>query len=124
MRWLTFEGVRYDLREATQKPLIRDLIELKKQAGISVRTIADVLIGMGEMNSILDVYDEVDRLEVFAAMLFLCKRKAGEDYTWNDALSVSLIDITIEFDEEEGEESDPKDVSPSMPDGDAVEPTT
>jgi hypothetical protein len=113
MRWLTYEGQQFDLQAATQAASIRDLVELKKTAGISVRTIADTLVGMGEMESFLDIYDSVDRLEVFAAMLFLCKRKAGESFSWDDALGASLVDITLSFEEDEAD--DPKATSPQTP---------
>src|SRR5690349_1330678 len=106
MKWLHYEGVKYDLMAATQRARIGDLVELNRLSGISVRKIADVLIGMGGMESILDVYDEPERLEVFAAMLFLCKRKAGEPFTWDEALGTSLIDITLDFGEVV--EADPK----------------
>jgi len=120
MKWLTYEGEKYDLMGATQRARIGDLVELNRLSGISVRTIADTLIGMGEMKSILDVYDDPERLEVFAAMLFLCKRKAGEAFTWDEALGASLVDISLDFGEVS--EEDPKALSPQTPDEPGGEP--
>lgn len=121
MTWLEYDGTRYDLQEATQRSAIRDLVELKKLSGISVRTIADTLIGMGEMESPLEIFDEVERLEVFAAMLFLCKRKAGDTFSWDDALSASLIDISLDFGEAVEEDPKVSDLStPETPSGEAA----
>jgi len=65
---------------------------------------------MREMGSLLEVYESVERLDFFAASLFLCLRKAGrKDFTWKDALEVPLSDITLVVDvEDEGGDADPK----------------
>ena len=125
-RWIRHQGESYDLQEATQRAAIGDLRELLRVADISARKIADTLMGMSEMESILDVYDSEDRLEVFAAMLFLCRRKAGDrDFTWADALATSLIDIQLVVEVDEEEEADPKGPDLPTPDGAGeVEPVT
>lgn len=125
-RWIEYRGVRYDLTEATQQATIGTLLELHRVAGMSVRKVSEVLIGMGDMTSILDVFDSPERLEVWPAMLFLCKRKAGDaDFTWEQALSVSLYDVHLVIDEPGEADADPKVSDPRTPDeSDGEEPTT
>lgn len=117
-RWIEFEGVRHDITEATQRGAIGDLRELLKVSGVSVAKIARTLYEMGEMDSILGVYESEDRLEAFAALLFLCLRKSGRrDFTWEDALATSMMDIRLVVEVDEEDEADPKAPAPSTPDG-------
>ena len=112
---IRFEGVEYDLQDATRRATIGDARELLKVGGIAVSDIAKALIGMGEMQSAIEVFDKVERLEAFAAMLFLCLRKAGrKDFTWDDALATPMVDITLVIHTgEEVEDDDPK--APDLP---------
>ena len=123
-RWIKYEGRKYDVMEATQRATIGDLLELHRDAGMSVRKISTVLTGLADMKSILDIYDEPARLEVWSAMLFLCLRKAGRrEFTWDDALSVSLVDIALDIETPEEGAGDPKVSDPPTPgelDGEAT----
>lgn len=112
-QWLVVQGVRYDLQEAVQHASIRALVDLQKAAGISVNTIADTLVGMGDMKSPREIFDTVERLNVFAAMVFLCRRKAGDVVTFDEASEVSMADVRIDFDDDDDEtaDEDPKDQS-------------
>ena len=115
-QWLVVDGVRYDLQEAIQEPSIRSLVDLQKAAGISVTTIAETLVGMGGMKSATEIFDSVERLNVFAALVFLCRRKAGErDLTFDEASEVSLANVSLDFEDDDEVEDDPKD--PSTPEG-------
>lgn len=108
-QWLVVDGTRYDLQESVQRASIKTLVDLQKSAGISVNTIAETLVGMGEMASPSELFDSVERLNVFAALVFLCKRKAGEQVSFDDAAEVSMADVSIDFDDEsEDEADDPK----------------
>jgi len=111
-QWLVVRGVRYDLQGAVQEASIRSLVDLQKAAGISVNTIAETLVGMGEMQSAAEIFDSVERLNVFAAMVFLCWRKAGEKVSFDEAAEVSMSEVSIDFDvEEDAADEDPKDLS-------------
>lgn len=116
-RWIKYGGKKYDVMEATQRAAIGDLLELHREAGMSVRKISNVLTSLADMESILDIYDEPDRLSVWPAMLFLCLRKAGHrEFTWADALAVSLVDIQLDIETEEAGEGDPKVSDPTTSD--------
>ena len=124
-RWIQYEGQKYDVMAATQRAAIGDLLELHREARMSVRKIGDVLTGLKDMSSILDIYDSPERLEIWPAMLFLCKRKAGDrGFTYAQALAVSLVDVQLLIDTEEVEDG-PKVSDPPTPDEPAGEaPTT
>jgi hypothetical protein len=108
-QWLVVNEVRYDLQDAVQHASIRSLVDLQKAAGISVNTIAETLVGMGEMQSPEELFESVERLNVFAALVFLCRRKAGEQVSFDDASEVSMADVALDFDDDEDEaEDDPK----------------
>jgi uncharacterized protein (DUF433 family) len=108
--WLVIEGDRFDIQEALGKASIRTLVDLQKSAGISVNTIVDTLAALGEMEDPRELFNSVERLYVFAALVFLCRRKAGEKLSFDDATEVSLADVRIDFEDDEAEvASDPKD---------------
>ena len=107
-QWLVIEGVRYDMQEAVQKASIRSLKDLQKAAGISVNSIVSALSSMAELADPSAVFDSVEHLDAFAGLVFLCKRKAGEDVSFDDACDVSLADIRIDFETEDEVVEDPK----------------
>ena len=118
---IRYQGVEYDLQEATREATIGDARELLKVGGVAVSDIAKALMGMGEMQSAVEVFDKVERLEAFAAMLFLCLRKAGrKDFTWADALDVPMVHIQLViYTPDEEEDADPK--APDLPTPDEPE---
>lgn len=115
MTQLTVGGVSYDLERSIQQASIRDLVDLKRATqvggagGVSIKSIAAVLESLGELESPMDMFDSVDTLETFAALVFLCKRKAGEAVSFDEAGSVSLADVGLIVDDAEAEDEAPKD---------------
>jgi len=105
---LVVGGVEYDLFEAIQEASIRDLILLKKDGGVSVKSIVEAFNALSESADPLDVFDSVDALEAFAGLVFLCKRKAKENVSFEDAASVSFASVKFGDDEDEEEADDPK----------------
>jgi hypothetical protein len=125
MMRLGYKGESFDIQDATNNGTIGDVRELLKESGVSVWKIGRTLIGMEEMGSLLEVYESVDRLDFFAAALFLCLRKAGrKDFTWSDALAVPLSDITLIIDVREGGDADPKVSDLPTPEGPEGSPAT
>ncbi|GAA1787871.1 hypothetical protein [Agromyces lapidis] len=112
---LTVDGVSYDLERAIQHAAIRDLVDLKRATqvggvgGISIKSIVTALEAMQEFDSPMDMFDSVETLETFAALVFLCKRRAGEPVTFDEACSVSLASVGLEVEDGEAVEVDPKD---------------
>lgn len=137
---LVLDGREYDLTEAVQRPAIGDVVDLKratKDLGepVSVRKITDAIEDLGGVflsigdggtvrdlgDAMLDYFDDIDHLLAFSAMVFLCRRKAGEPCTWEAALRVSPADVQLRVDVESVEdEADPKDPS-TLEDGEPVE---
>lgn len=143
---LIIEGREYDLTEAIARPAMGDLVDLKRatkglEETVSIRTITDAVVDLGNVfvelgdeatvgdvgEAMLDYFDSVEHLLAFTAMVFLCRRTAGEPCTWDDASRVSPRDVQVrvevEVDDEDG--ADPK--APSTPAGDEsgeVQPET
>jgi len=113
-KWIEYHGEKYDIQPATQEASIRDLKELLRVGGISVAKIAATFKGMKDMQSNLDVYEDPERLDLFAALLFLCLRKAGRrDFTWDDAQDTPMVDIVLVFELDDAEgDADPKASDP------------
>ena len=111
---LTVGGVSYDLERSIQQASIRDLVDLKRATqvggvgGISIKSIASALNELAELSDPMDIFDSLETLETFGALVFLCKRKAGEQVTFEEACSTPLSDVGLTVDEVV-EESDPKD---------------
>jgi hypothetical protein len=135
---LVIAGREYELDEAVYAPAMGDLIDLKRATKgydepVSVRTITEAVSDLGDVyigfagaddvtvadfgGAMLDFFDDVGHLTAFAAMVFLCRRKAGEPCTWEDALSVSPSAVQFRFDveapDDEEDGADPKDPSTS-----------
>ena len=114
---LTVDGVSYDLERAIQHAAIRDLVDLKRATqvggvgGISIKSIVAALDAMQAFTDPMDMFDSVETLETFAALVFLCKRKAGETVTFDEAAGTSLASVGLEVEDDEPEAVDPKDQS-------------
>lgn len=132
MMRLVIAGKEYQLDEAIYEVAMGDLIDLKRatkgyEEPVSVRAIADAVADLGELytglpddatlgdlgDAMLDYFDDVGHLTAFAAMVFLCRRKAGEPCTWDEALLVSPSAVQFRFDVQVPDEDgpDPKDLS-------------
>ena len=117
MTQLTVEGVSYDLERSIQQASIRDLVDLKRatqvggQGGISIKSIAGALNKLAELSDPMDIFDSLETLETFGALVFLCKRKAGESVSFDEACNTPLSDVGLTVDEVEAAEDDPKDQS-------------
>ena len=111
-----FEGETFDFRQSTNEASIRDLKELLRVSGISMAKVAATFKGMRDIDSQLDVYDTEERLDLFAAVLFLCKRKAGyREFTWEDAQDAPMSHISLIVEVTEGDDADPKVSDPQTP---------
>ncbi len=99
---IRIQGVEYDVAEIGRLSLL-DLMELKKQTGLSVEDMTVPLAEGGE--SIIATNDGVMAL---GALIWLTRRKAGEtDLTFEQACDFPLDELEFVDDEPEVEQVDP-----------------
>ena len=95
---IVIQGTKYDVAEIGRLSLL-DLMELKKQSGMSVEDMTGPLES-AEGNSLIDTYEGNMAL---AALIWLTRRKAGErDLTFEQACDFPLD--ALEFIEEESDQ--------------------
>lgn len=108
----------YSLQESVNGASLKDLYSLKVQTrkdgspGVSVKTISETFVRIGELAategfSPLDLLDDDVFIQNMIGVVYLARRKAGEQITVDDAADVSFNDI--EFITEDDEEDAPLD---------------
>lgn len=119
---------KYDLIDGIQKASLSDLIMLKRATkasdrpnGVTLTTITgffenlpegdDTEGGDAEGPGMLEtILDSDDGLEILRALIFLCRRRAGETISFEQATDVPVMDLDFEDDEEaEVADESPKD---------------
>jgi hypothetical protein len=86
---LEIAGTTYDLKEALQKPSLLTLMELQAKTGVGMKSLvtgAQKLQGMDAM----DILDDPEALRIFAAIIWLARKHAGEKITFEESASVPL----------------------------------
>ncbi len=115
----------YSLQDSVNGASLGDLYSLKVQtrrdgyAGCSVKTISDTFIRVGEMAgrdgfSPLDMLDDDEFIQNMIAVIFLARRKAGEQVTVDQAGQVSFTDIEFIVEDDE-DDAAPKDEDVNVP---------
>jgi hypothetical protein len=112
-------GQDYPLEESIQGAALGDLLALKLQTktedfkGVTVSSIQKMFVTLGEQVSqpdfnFLDVLGDEDFLRNIVGLVFLARRKSGEQLTYEVASRISFTDIQLAT-EPEPEEDAPKD---------------
>lgn len=105
---VVINGTEYGLEESVNRATLGDLRVLKAKLGASAKTISATFQKFQGAKNI-DLLDDDDVLRDLQAVVFLARRKAGEDVTVEEAGDVSFTDIAFASDEDdEDEESAPK----------------
>jgi hypothetical protein len=111
---LIVAGTKYPLQEAIQGATLRNLYVLKVQTGIGIKSLRDAFKRMqdsapkdGTAADPLDFLEEEDNLLALQAMVWLCKRHAGESVTVSEANDFPLSQIGFEAETEEVGAEDP-----------------
>jgi hypothetical protein len=113
------------LQESVNGATLGDLYSLKVQTrkdgypGCSVKTISDTFTRIGELAnrddfSPLDMLHDDDFIQNLIAVIFLARRKAGEQVTVEDAGQVSFNDIAFIVDDEDDAAPKDEDVNPPV----------
>ncbi|WP_160665332.1 hypothetical protein [Pseudarthrobacter sp. ATCC 49987] len=111
---LIVAGTKYPLQEAIQGATLRNLYVLKMQSGVGIKSLRDAFKRMedsaptdGSPADPLDFLEEEDNLLALQAMVWLCKRHAGEAVTVAEANDFPLSQIGFEAETEETKPADP-----------------
>ncbi|MEE2568606.1 hypothetical protein V1638_04240 [Pseudarthrobacter sp. J64] len=125
-------GTKYPLKEAIQGATLRNLYVLKMQTGIGIKSLRDTFKRMeasapkpGEESDPLDFLESEDNLLALQAMVWLCKRHAGEQCTVSEANDFPMSQIGFETEEADAvpvkedptkarTDSDPGDERPAL----------
>lgn len=104
---------KYPLQEAIQGATLRNLYVLKVQSGVGIKSLRDAFQRMqdsapkdGTPADPLDFLEDEENLLALQAMVWLCKRHAGESVTVSEANDFPLSQIGFEA-EEEAPQEDP-----------------
>lgn len=105
---------KYPLQEAIQGATLRNLYVLKVQSGVGIKSLRDAFQRMqdsapkdGQPADPLDFLEDEENLLALQAMVWLCKRHAGEAVTVSEANDFPLSKIGFEADEAEAKAEDP-----------------
>lgn len=86
---ILISGKEYDLQSGLQRPSLLTLMELQAKAGVGMKTLMATSRGfVGK--SPLDIIDEPETLKVFAAIIWLARKVAGEKITFEESSEVPL----------------------------------
>jgi len=101
--FLVLAGQKYDISESLNKATLDDLTQLKVKTGVGMKTLRLSLIAMGKLDDPEDFLDREDILLALSALVWLCRRRAGESkLTLTEAASVPVEDISFEMPDEDG----------------------
>ena len=102
---------KYPLQEAIQGATLRNLYVLKVQSGVGIKSLRDAFQRMqdsapkdGTPADPLDFLEDEENLLALQAMVWLCKRHAGEAVTVSEANDFPLSKIGFEAEEEAAQE--------------------
>lgn len=125
---LIVAGVKYPLQEAVQGATLRDLYSLKIQTGLGMKSLRDTFKHMqdsepapGEVGDPLDILESEENLLALQAMVWLCKRHAGEFVTVAEANDVALSQIGFEREQEAPVAQDPTPARTDSDPGDELQ---
>lgn len=118
---LVVSGKEYPLKEGIGKASLGDLYTLKIKSGLGVKRIMQAFQGMKNSADYWEFFEEAENIQALRAMIWLCRRAAGEHVEFEEATSMPLSEIGFAKDEpEEAEEADPK-ATPTDSEADVAE---
>lgn len=116
---LVLAGTEYSVNDALQKATLSDLLQLKVKTGIGMKTLKKSLDSMSKLADPEDFLDDEPILLALNALVWLCRRHAGEKLSLDDANAVPLDEISFNTDDEPAAvETDP---TPAPTDSGAVD---
>lgn len=114
---------KYPLKEGIAKASLGDLYVLKIKSGMGIKTIMHTFNGLKGAETHLDFLEDENGIQALRAMIFLCRRAAGEHVDFDEATDVPISSIGFETEEEDTAKADPKETpTASAPDDETPEP--
>lgn len=111
---------KYPLAESLQRATLNDLYVLKLSSGLGMKKLREILNRMKDYPDTADFLEEAENIQAMRAMIWLCRRAAGESLSLEEANANPLAEIRYEADEEAPvPEANPK--APADSDQDAEE---
>ena len=104
---LVLAGVEYSVNESLQKATLADLYELKVTTGIGMKTLRTSLVSMSTLTDPEDFLEDEAILLALNALIWLCRRRAGESVSLSAANDVALEDIKFLTDAADVEDDTP-----------------
>lgn len=95
---LILAGSEYDINESMTKATLYDLYELKTKTGIGMKSLSDALERMGKLADPQQFLDDETILLALCALVWLCRRHAGESLSIEEANRVALADVQFKVD--------------------------
>ena len=104
---LVLSGREYPIEDALQKATLDDLYRLKVDMGVGMPMLIAAFDAMGAASDPAAVLDNADVLGALTAIVWLCRRRAGEKLTVAEAGDVPLAELRLVLDDEEDGEAVP-----------------
>lgn len=98
---------KYELEDSLQKASLNDLYVLKVRSGMGIKSLKKNLEAMQSYEDPLDFLDDAENIMALQAMIWLCRRHAGENLSIEEANSCPINEVGFEADVEEPAPVDP-----------------
>lgn len=86
---ILISGKEYDLEAGLQRPSLLTLMELQAKTGVGMKTLMRTSREF-QGKSPMDIIDDPETLKVFASIIWLARKVAGEKVTFDEAAAVPL----------------------------------
>jgi hypothetical protein len=94
---LKIEGTEYDLAAALERPTLFLVREMKIRTGYGIKSIMDAADSF-EGKDAEEILDDPDLIGALIAMIWLARRQAGEQLTFEQAGSFDITQLVYEDD--------------------------
>lgn len=86
---IRISGIEYDLEAGLQRPSLLTLMELQAKAGVGMKTLIRCSREFAGKQP-MDIIDDPETLRVFASIIWLARRVAGDKVSFEDSANVPL----------------------------------
>lgn len=102
---ILISGREYDLQAGLQRPSLLTLMELQAKAGVGMKTLMRTSQQF-QGKAPLDIIDDPETLKVFASIIWLARKVAGDKVTFEESSSVPLDEYAWVEEDPEADEPD------------------
>jgi hypothetical protein len=108
------QGKQYDVEGGLSNATLQTLYVLKVRQGIGMKSLLEAADKMSKIADPLDLLEDAEMFKVLMAIIWLARKGAGENITFEEANEVGIGQLEVLNDDEPEEEADavdPKAVS-------------